>query len=86
MPHPSPLPAPAGAQGEQAETDPEPPAPVRKPRGFATMDPARVKELARKGGRAAQATGRAHRFTHAEAVAAGQKGQAIRRGERLRGE
>lgn len=43
-------------------------------RGFASLDPDRVREIARAGGRAAHAKGRAHRFTTDEARAAGKKG------------
>lgn len=57
-------------------TQPAPPPEERprKPRGFASMDPERVREIARRGGRAAQLTGKAHRFTSEEARAAGKKG------------
>lgn len=48
--------------------------PIKKKRGFACMSPERRREIASKGGRHAQAMGRAHRFSHEEAVAAGQKG------------
>lgn len=47
---------------------------VRKPgsgRGFASMDPARQREIASQGGRAAHASGNAHEFTSEEARAAG---------------
>jgi general stress protein YciG len=43
-------------------------------RGFAGMDPARLSEVARAGGRAAHAQGKAHQFTAEEAQAAGRKG------------
>ena len=46
----------------------------RKPgsgRGFASMDPARQREIASQGGRAAHASGNAHEFTSEEARAAG---------------
>jgi hypothetical protein len=46
----------------------------RKPRGFAALSAERRREIARQGGRAAQAQGTAHQFSHEEAVAAGQKG------------
>lgn len=36
-------------------------------RGFASMDPERVREIASKGGRAAHASGNAHEFTSEEA-------------------
>lgn len=45
-----------------------------KGRGFAAMDPSRVKEIASKGGRAAHEQGTAHQFTSEEARAAGRKG------------
>lgn len=38
------------------------------------MDPARQKEIAQQGGRAAHVTGKAHEFTAEEAQAAGKKG------------
>ena len=60
---------------EQATTNPEE---VEKPRprrrGFAAMDPARIREIASKGGRAAHAAGTAHEFSSDEARAAGRKG------------
>ena len=43
-------------------------------RGFAALDPARVREIASKGGQAAHAKGSAHKFTTEEARAAGKKG------------
>lgn len=43
-------------------------------RGFAGMDPAKQREIARKGGQAAHAKGTAHVFTPEEARKAGQKG------------
>lgn len=46
--------------------------PMRR-RGFAGMDPARQRDIAREGGRAAHEKGTAHEFTPAEARAAGQK-------------
>lgn len=45
-------------------------------RGFAALDPARVREIARKGGQAVHAKGSAHKFTSEEARAAGKKGGA----------
>ena len=48
-----------------------------KNRGFGAMkatDPKRQREIASKGGKAAQATGTAHRFTSEEAQAAGRVG------------
>ena len=46
----------------------------RSRRGFASMDPAVVRKLASKGGKAAHAQGTAHEFTPDEARAAGHKG------------
>lgn len=43
-------------------------------RGFASMDPARQREIASKGGRAAHAKGTAHEWTSDEAKAAGRIG------------
>lgn len=43
-------------------------------RGFASMDSARQREIASKGGRAAHAKGTAHEFTSDEARVAGRKG------------
>lgn len=43
-------------------------------RGFASMDPEKQREIARKGGRAAHEKGTAHEFTRDEARAAGRKG------------
>lgn len=43
-------------------------------RGFATMDPAKHREIASKGGIAAHAKGGAHEWTAETARAAGRKG------------
>ncbi len=43
-------------------------------RGFASMDPARQREIASEGGRAAHERGTAHEFTSEEAREAGRKG------------
>ena len=48
--------------------------PTRARRGFATLDPARVREIASKGGKAAHAAGTAHEFTSDEARVAGRRG------------
>ena len=48
--------------------------PKTSKRGFASMDPAKQREIASKGGRAAHAQGKAHEFTSEEARAAGRKG------------
>lgn len=46
----------------------------KKLRGFAAMDPDKVREIARKGGKAAHVAGTAHQFTSDEARVAGKKG------------
>ena len=51
-------------------------------RGFASMDPAKQREIASKGGRAAHAKGTAHEFTSEEARIAGRKGGEASRGGR----
>jgi len=43
-------------------------------RGFASMDPEKQREIARKGGRAAHMKGTAHEWTSDEARVAGRKG------------
>ncbi|KOE97622.1 general stress protein [Stenotrophomonas maltophilia] len=43
-------------------------------RGFASMDQAKQRAIAAKGGRAAHASGNAHEFSPAEARVAGRKG------------
>ncbi len=45
-----------------------------KRRGFASMDPEKQREIARKGGRAAHEKGTAHRWDSDEARIAGRKG------------
>ncbi len=47
------------------------PTSKRAARGFAAMDPARQREIASLGGRAAHQSGHAHEFTSEEARAAG---------------
>jgi general stress protein YciG len=46
----------------------------KKKRGFAAMDPALVRAIAKKGGIAAHEAGTAHEFSAAEAKVAGSKG------------
>lgn len=46
----------------------------RKPGGFAVMKPERLRAIAREGGLAAHAEGKAHQFTPEEARRAGKKG------------
>jgi uncharacterized protein len=55
-------------EGAHEETRP------KRRRGFAVMDHAVVREIARKGGRAAHSAGTAHEFTSEEARIAGGKG------------
>jgi general stress protein YciG len=50
----------------------------KKKRGFAAMDPVQMAEIARLGGRAAHAQGKAHKFTSEEGRAAGKKRAAQR--------
>jgi general stress protein YciG len=45
-----------------------------RPRGFASMDPARQRQIASQGGRAAHQQGTAHEFDSEEARVAGRKG------------
>lgn len=49
-------------------------ATLRRRIGFARLDPATMREVASKGGRAAHAQGRAHEFTSETAAIAGRKG------------
>jgi general stress protein YciG len=51
---------------------------VKTKRGFASMDPARQREIASLGGKTAHRDGRAHQFTSEEARAAGRKGAIAR--------
>lgn len=48
-------------------------------RGFASMNKAKQREIASKGGRTAHEKGTAHRWTPAEASAAGRKGGSARK-------
>jgi uncharacterized protein len=54
----------------------------KKPRGFACMDPAQVSEIARRGGKAAHASGKAHTWTAETARLAGHKGGTATRAKR----
>ncbi len=59
------------------QDDLPPPSGVRetkKPRGLAALSPERRREIARLGGKAAQQTGKPHRFSSEEARQAGKKG------------
>ena len=44
-------------------------------RGFASMDPAKRREIASQGGRAAHAKGKAHQFSHEEVGCRRQEGR-----------
>jgi general stress protein YciG len=63
--------------GEQQGTAP-------RKRGFAAMDPERMREIAAMGGRIAHEQGRAHKFNSAEGQAAGRKRAAQMQEERER--
>lgn len=56
----------SGTQGNSQST-----ASGTRNRGFASMDPARQREIASQGGKAAHAKGTAHEFTSEEARRAG---------------
>lgn len=53
-----------------------------RPRGFAAIDPARQREIARLGGQRAHEKGTAHQWTSDEAKEAGRKGGHASRGGR----
>jgi general stress protein YciG len=58
-------------------------------RGFASMEPEKQREIARKGGKAAHEKGTAHEWTSEEARTAGRKGGLVshqRRRERRLGD
>jgi general stress protein YciG len=63
--------------------------PKKRGRGFAAMDPEKLKQVSRKGGASAQAQGTGHRFNKKnkdEAAQAGRKGgrqRAINQGQNL---
>jgi hypothetical protein len=64
-----------GESRDQGTTrDTTQPAQQKKGRGFASMDPAKQREIASKGGRAAHEKGTAHQFSADEAREAGKKG------------
>jgi general stress protein YciG len=54
-------------------------------RGFAGMDPAKQREIASKGGKAAHRSGNAHEWSSQEARDAGRKGGQSSGGNRNRG-
>ena len=55
---------------------------AKEDRGFASMDRARQRDIASKGGKAAHAKGRAHEWTREEAREAGRKGGRASHGRR----
>ena len=57
---------------------------AKEDRGFASMDRAKQREIASKGGKAAHQKGTAHEWTSEEARSAGRKGGQISRGGRGR--
>ncbi|HWK08412.1 MAG TPA: KGG domain-containing protein [Vicinamibacterales bacterium] len=62
---------------------------AKEDRGFASMDPAKQREIASKGGKAAHQKGTAHEWTSEEARDAGRKGGIAshrRRREQMGGE
>src|SRR5262245_60285499 len=69
---------PASTFNPAVSQTPSTPPPAVKPRtslrGFASMDPAKQREIASKGGQAAHQSGRAHEFDSREAAEAGRKG------------
>jgi general stress protein YciG len=69
----------------QSNTSSTPETPGKRKRGFAAMDPAQVRELARRGGTAAHQAGTAHEFSSDEARAAGRKGGMAARAGRTEG-
>lgn len=73
------LPAEPGAPALEAYLAEEEVAATDKPkpkqrRGFAIFDREKLREVSRRGGRAAQASGKAHRFDSEEGKTAGRKG------------
>ena len=56
------------------------PSRPRSRRGFASMDPALQRQIARLGGQRAHALGTAHEWTSEEAAAAGRRGGSLKRG------
>ena len=53
--------------------------PPKRKQGFASMSDEKKRAIASKGGRAAHALGKAHKWTSEEAQAAGRKGGTISR-------
>jgi uncharacterized protein len=51
-----------------------PDVPPKRRKGFGSMDPAKQRALASRGGKAAHQKGTAHQWTREEAQAAGRKG------------
>jgi general stress protein YciG len=63
-----------GGQKESPVDTAQPREAKKSNRGFASMDPAKQREIASKGGRAAHEKGTAHQFSANEAREAGKKG------------
>lgn len=66
-------PAERGREAEATPATPDGPTP-KKRRGLAVLSPERRKEIASLGGQTAQKNGTAHKYTSAQASAAGKKG------------
>ena len=64
------------ASNPQTATTTETAARPKQRRGFATMDPDRLRAVCSQGGKTAHAHGRAHRFNPEQASKAGKKGGA----------
>jgi uncharacterized protein len=67
------------SQQEKSEAKADAPS---KRRGFAALPPEVLREIASKGGKAAQACGRAHRWDYESASIAGRKGAQARKSAR----
>ena len=61
-------------QDQRTQRESAQPPSKKSNRGFASMDPAKQREIASKGGRAAHEKGTAHQFSPNEAREAGRKG------------
>lgn len=70
----------AGKGNKQASTEPGNQGSTKN-RGFASMDPARQREIASEGGKAAHQKGTAHEFTSEEARRAGSMSHGNRQSE-----
>src|SRR5271155_336020 len=62
------------AREQESSIEAAPEGGKKSNRGFASMDPAKQRQIASKGGRAAHEKGTAHQFSATEAREAGKKG------------